>query len=493
MTRANPTNLMLGLLVAVVLVFALTRTYADPDLWGHVRFGQDIVVAGSIPRIDPYSFTSDRPWVNHEWLAEVAMALAYKGAGTNGLVALRWTLVGATLLVMYLATRRAGVRVPAAAALMLVIGVGVYPLLITIRPQLFSVLCFSIQLALMLEGARGRLRLWLWLTPLFAVWANAHGGWIVGLGVLGLWSACAAATKVIPRRWAAGGVLCATLGSLATPYGLELWRFLWETVGLDRGDIREWQPLWATPIVFPLWGLGAGVAASSVWRSRGASFLAPQLAVLALGLLSLRVVRLEGFFVLAAVALSGPSFVGFGPERLPLSRPPSWTELGATGAMGAAGILAAVLSVAPRAGCIALPDLTPTAAAWALEPEAISFFRDNRLQGRLLSWFDYGETAIWFFAPDLRVSMDGRRETVYSDAVRKDHLRFYANRKDASYARRIGADYVWLPQRLPVNAALASDGWHPVFRGSRSVIYAREPGTYTQPREWTGPRCFPGP
>ena len=45
-------------------------TKADADLWGHVRFGRDIL-RGGIHDGDPYSFTSDIPWVNHEWLAEV--------------------------------------------------------------------------------------------------------------------------------------------------------------------------------------------------------------------------------------------------------------------------------------------------------------------------------------------------------------------------------------------------------------------------------------
>ena len=119
--------------------------------------------------------------------------------------------------------------------------------------------------------------------------------------------------------------------------------------------------------------------------------------MLALGILSLRVVRLEGFFVLAAVGLSAPSLAGFGPERLPLSRAPSRLELWATGATGLVGIFAVVLSVAPRAGCITLQDSALT-TIWAPEPEAIAFFRDNTLQGRLLSWFDYGEMAIWFLA-----------------------------------------------------------------------------------------------
>ena len=31
----------------------------------------------TIPRLDQYAFTSDREWINHEWLAESAMAIAF--------------------------------------------------------------------------------------------------------------------------------------------------------------------------------------------------------------------------------------------------------------------------------------------------------------------------------------------------------------------------------------------------------------------------------
>ena len=38
--------------------------------------------------------------------------------------------------------------------------------------------------------------------------------------------------------------------------------------------------------------------------------------------------------------------------------------------------------------------------------------------------FDYGQYAIWFLAPEFKVSMDGRRETVYPDSVYAAALRF---------------------------------------------------------------------
>ncbi len=97
---------MLDRLPFLVFVFVLigllaglgSCTTADPDLWGHIRFGQDILAAGHVVRSDPYSFTSDQAWTNHEWLAEVIMAGAYRFGGVRGLVALSSGVAAVVLL-----------------------------------------------------------------------------------------------------------------------------------------------------------------------------------------------------------------------------------------------------------------------------------------------------------------------------------------------------------------------------------------------------------
>jgi hypothetical protein len=216
------------------------------------------------------------------------------------------------------------------------------------------------------------------------------------------------------------------------------------------------------------------------------------LPALALGLLALRVVRLEGFFALAAVLLLAPRFAGLGPERLPLSRKPTSAEAAAVGALCLAGLLAAGVAAARGAGCITMTNPALT-TIWAPEAEAVAFIQRNALEGRLLTWFDYGEMAIWHFAPRLRVSYDGRRETVYSERIRNAHDRFYSGADGGALARETGADFAWLPVRLPAVEALEGGGWHAIFRGPTSVVLGREPRAYTQPERWSGPRCFPGP
>jgi hypothetical protein len=75
--------------------------------------------------------------------------------------------------------------------------------------------------------------------------------------------------------------------------------------------------------------------------------------------------------------------------------------------------------------------------------------------------------------------------------VKGAHLRSYSGLNPA-YPDEIGADYVWLPNQLPAVNLLPKRGWVPIFRGPRSIIFARKPASYLRVRAIPAPRCFPG-
>ena len=97
---------MLRVALWCVLLAAVTHTNADPDLWGNVRFGLDILRDGAIPHTDTYSFTTDRAWVNHEWLSEVLIGHAFRAGGDVGLILLKLAAVGSIVLLLWLTLRR---------------------------------------------------------------------------------------------------------------------------------------------------------------------------------------------------------------------------------------------------------------------------------------------------------------------------------------------------------------------------------------------------
>jgi hypothetical protein len=131
------------------------------------------------------------------------------------------------------------------------------------------------------------------------------------------------------------------------------------------------------------------------------------------------------------------------------------------------------------------------------EREAAEFVHRAGLQGRVLVWFDWGEYVIWHFSPRLRVSIDGRRETVYSDELIASHMAFYLGDATAvDLPSRIAADYIWVPKWIPVVPKLRDSGWVPIFEGPQSLIMARSGSDVrrlTLASADTEIRAFPGP
>src|SRR4029450_2399192 len=84
--------LVRGAVIGIATAVALQLT-SDPDLWGHLRYGEDWLSTLTVPSSDVYSFTSDRLWINHEWLTEALFASAYRAGGTIALAILNAAIV----------------------------------------------------------------------------------------------------------------------------------------------------------------------------------------------------------------------------------------------------------------------------------------------------------------------------------------------------------------------------------------------------------------
>lgn len=498
-SSAVPAEGFLRVAVWCAFLVVISFTSADPDLWGHVRFGMDTLRDGNIRQVDAYSFTSDREWVNHEWGAEVIAASAFMLGGDAGLVFLKLVIVGAMLLLLDAALRKEGVD--SAFARDVTAGATIFTTLSQahhVRPQLFSLLLFAVLLSCLLAARRGSQRWLLVLPPLFAAWANLHGGWIVGGAVLALWTAALLVTnerQLAPASATAGAV--SLLATLATPYGATLWRFLRETVGLSRPEITEWQPVYIVGLEFvALWAMGVAIMFVSVLVEGRRNVRLERIVVgLALAVLSFKVARLIAFFGLTSTFLFAPA-LGRAYQRRRATHDLSSRR----------GLRLGFVALACAVGVSAL--LVVRDNFWQLridgtsmpEPEAARILKDEPAGKRALVWFTWGEYAIWHLSPRMQVSIDGRRETVYSESVQTRHFDFFFDRPGgATLPNDLAVDYIWIPRILPAAHRLHTDPhWTTIYEGEQSVIFARagSGANNRTPRiaaATTIPRFFPGP
>jgi hypothetical protein len=472
------------LIIGAVLAPLVFRTQADPDLWGHVRFGLDLLASHTLARIDQYSFTQDIPWVNHEWLSELFMGGAYQLGGGVGLSLIKGALVLVTMVVVLSAYRHSRPLVQALVFLALAVGTG--RVTGSLRPQLWSLLGVAILCRTLIAGPR---RWWLLAFPImFGLWVNFHGGWIVGAAILAIWTVARAWRDESARTSAVTVAALSALSTLINPYGWRMWQFLADTIPVSR-PIVEWQPLLTTPVTAWIpWFVAALAIALTPFATKRPP-LDRLATVVVLGVASFRVERLSAFFIVATLILLSPTIKAQWPatsERL--------TDVSRRSAiiLGTACVVLVLVSAtltARAASCI------PMTGEWIPDRLAGRALAEAQPQGRLVTWFDWGEYAIWHLSPSVRVSLDGRRETVYSDVVLKNHRELAAARPEGlAYLQKLDPDYVWLPASLvPVREWLSTHGYRIDVLTQTSFVAVRAGKPALRLSDAPMPGCFPGP
>ena len=226
-----------GVLVVAAYAFTLflragSLFAGDGDPGRHIRVGTYILETRSIPHVDLFSHTKlGEPFIPFEWLSEVIFAGFHMLGGLAGVAVLTAILFAATVGLVYLTMVRAGAPtllafVFAFASLVLQ-AVHLHP-----RPHMFTTLLVAVFSFLLLEARRdGQMKRLLLLPPLMMIWANLHGGFLVGFILLfmfgidaGLvWWRDQEARSARHAGWIAGVAGLCLVASLITPASWDLW------------------------------------------------------------------------------------------------------------------------------------------------------------------------------------------------------------------------------------------------------------------------------
>jgi hypothetical protein len=241
------TLLIGGVMLAVLMVFI--EGFQDPDFWWHLRVGRWIVENGKLPSHDLFTFTvPDHVWTDHEYLTEVLMWMIYTAAGTVGLAITFGLITWAGFWLIYRQVRRQPfVIVGLGLALGALAGWPIWGP----RAQMITFALSCLELYWLHGYLSGRSRALTIFPLVMALWANLHGGWVIGFAWLGIalvseivmWAmdpSNAAHRKHV--RFLAIITLASVVAVLATPHGLSLYLYPFQTQGsvAQQKLIVEW-------------------------------------------------------------------------------------------------------------------------------------------------------------------------------------------------------------------------------------------------------------
>lgn len=242
----------------ILPILVLTTPLSDPDVWWHLRLGNDMLVSHTVPRTEVYTFTMHgTPFVDFYWLSEIILASLFQLLHPIGLTVV-FGLLGTSILIIAGAKNRLSLR---SAIGLTIVAVGLEPVF-GVRPVVFSWLFFVLLLRLTEKlPSLSTPKTLLYSILIFLPWVNMHDGFILPLGylamVLGfqtLWLIFRLLKQdwlpkpflnrtTYQKLWLVSGV--GIVASLITPYGFSSWQTLLHE-GLseqNKNSIGEWSSL----------------------------------------------------------------------------------------------------------------------------------------------------------------------------------------------------------------------------------------------------------
>lgn len=233
----------------IVALYLFIGAEQDPDFWWHLRIGRWMVDNGTLPSHDIFTFTvPSHVWTDHEYLTEILMWLAYSTAGLAVLCIAFGLVTWAGFWLIYAQVRRQPfVIVGLGLAVAAVAGAPIWGP----RAQMITFTLSCLELFWLHAYLSGRSRALQFFPLVMVLWANLHGGWVIGFVWLGValvaelagwaWNPSNPAHRMHVRFLLIIGAASA-VAVAATPHLLALYPYPFQTEGsvAQQKLIVEW-------------------------------------------------------------------------------------------------------------------------------------------------------------------------------------------------------------------------------------------------------------
>jgi hypothetical protein len=318
---------------------------------------------------------------------------------------------------------------------------------------------------------------------MFIIWVNLHGGVLAGLGIFLAWVISFIGIGALKKgrldllsasnRQILIVFVLSLMGTLVNPYGPKLLIFLLGTATVPRPDISEWNPVsyasldGGAYIVLLTFYLGGLIFSA---RERSPTLVILFLCSAILPIIARRHTPLFGLTAVVLVAdhagdvwkrwLSRINSSEVSQKRL--------VKFSITGLNVGVALVLVIASI----GNLECPRLTKG----YYPVRAVHLLKHSGVAGNLAVHFDWGEYALWHLSPNIKVSVDGRRETVYSEEIYRQNLNFMSGRSEWNkILEAYPTEMVLISKKFPVfNLMKLKPGWELIYEDPVSALFVKE-------------------
>jgi hypothetical protein len=457
---------------------------SDPDYWWHIEYGRWILEHGALPVTDAWSWTAfGKNYLLTQWLGETAMGFAFNLANTAGTGVLAALLLTLTVAASYRAARcYLDNRL---AAFFIALFCDAILLTLVARPHNFTHLALALLSWILASwdndnprgNPRGNPRALYWLPPLFALWANLHGGFAFGLAYLALvWISILLSAYVKRERPAllplTTAIALSAFATLLNPYGIGAWMSVLDISNLQSTAldiITEWKATSIKDGIGQQFFCVLAAMLCAVAASRQKPTLANLLVVTALLAIGWKAARLSMMVSILMVPYLARSFgatplhdLAFSGNARKHDRQIGWIPA-----------LAMLAIVALPSWLHAKSDArTQEQIRMSLPVEETAFIQRHGLAGRVLNDMEIGGHLIHHGIP---VAIDTRLD-LYGDRAFFEFQFARAGRAGwADYVSRLNPDIVLMKLDAPLVHLLATyGGYRPVMSNGVFALLLKE-------------------
>lgn len=467
--------LFCGYLLFLTWAAATVMNPADPDLWHRLAVGEFLWQTGHFPHGDVFSYLSDYKNVaDHEWGSALIFYGLWQWGGGAAIVATKLMTLAVTLaLVIWAGVRNRRPTAWMAAFYALVLLALLPSFQSTVRCMVFTHIFFALWVCWFQRERQGRpVPSFLYVLTMI-VWANLHGGFVIGLAWLLVVSVLEGIDHGAWKKWVVRFGLCA-LATLINPFGGQLWISTGRALLITRSGFGEWASVsWLSDpknyFGYKLLFISVVVTlAIQIYRKGWKQIDRPGAILIGVFmLLAMTSARHTSLFAVVAGALLPGIFPLKWPydlRRRPLRR------------LVAVGVNFGVVIVPFFMALIVLPQGAGLRLEYprvACPVGAVDFLEHQDIRGKLLVPFNYGSYALWELRGKMRVSMDGRYDLVYRPETYRRVDDFFSARTGwYNLLTTPAPDAVLVPRSADVYFKLRSDpGWKDAWHDSVNAVF----------------------